>query len=74
MTTNILKILKKRRVEANISQQTIAKALGIPQASYSRIETGKYQLTFNAFLIICDVIDAEPTKILKEMEISEYHD
>lgn len=74
MTTNVLKILKKRRIEAHITQQTIANALGIPQPSYSRIETGEYQLTFNAFLIICEIIGVEPTKLLKEMEISKYHD
>lgn len=69
MTTNVLEILKKRRIAANISQQAIADFLRIPQASYSRIESGKYRLTFNAFLTICDIINVEPTKILQEMEI-----
>lgn len=71
MITNILTILKTKRTEAHIHQKTIADALGITQSNYSRLEAGKSKLTFSAFLIICEIIGIEPTKLLQEMEIQK---
>jgi transcriptional regulator with XRE-family HTH domain len=56
--------IKKLREMKNISQSFVAGKLHIGQSSYSKIESGDVDLTFNRFVEIAAILDVEPEQII----------
>lgn len=56
------KIRKIREIK-NISQDYVAKNLGISQAAYSSIESGKTKVPENKLSIIANILEVEPDVI-----------
>jgi len=61
----ILKNIKKRRLELGYTQEYMAHKLGIQQNVYSKIELNNIKLTACRFLLICELLEIEATKIIK---------
>ena len=61
----ILKNIKKRRLELGYTQDYMAHKLGIKQNVYSKIELNNIKLTACRFLVICELLEIEVTKIIK---------
>ncbi len=61
----ILKNIKKRRLELGYTQDYMAHKLGIQQNVYSKIELNNIKLTACRFLVICELLEIEVTKIIK---------
>jgi len=61
----VLKNIKKRRLELGYTQDYMAHKLGIQQNVYSKIELNNIKLTACRFLVICELLEIEVTKIIK---------
>lgn len=59
-------LLRERRLELGIHQKTLADKLKVPQSFISKYESGERLLTFGEAIQICQALDWEPTKLLKE--------
>lgn len=54
---NVLEIIKKERKNKKISQEEIAKKMGIARTTYQAIELGNIKLTFDDFIKIIKVLE-----------------
>ena len=52
--------LKIARNAKNLTQNDVAKHLGILQPAYARFESGKFQLDYEQVKILCDFLDITP--------------
>jgi len=55
--------LRLLRLEKGLSQESIAFELGVSQKSYSNIENGKTELTFNKIIQLANVLEIDPCMI-----------
>lgn len=56
--------IKELRQQNNIGQQALATALGLTVAAYSRIESGKTQLTINNLFTIAEALGTDISRLL----------
>lgn len=57
--------IKATRIRKSLSQKTIAEKLGITQAGYSQIESGKYpNMKIETLVRICEILDVSPDYLL----------
>jgi len=54
------------RQNAGLSQEVMGIELGISQTTYSRIENGKIDPKLGTLKKICDILNADITKVLSE--------
>ncbi len=55
---------RSRRKALGLKQSTVAKALGITQGSYSRIESGESEITVGRLVAVCAALDISPCVLL----------
>lgn len=58
--------IRDLRISRRLSQQRVAKILGISQPSVSRIEAGKESLSIDQFLALCRLFNTPPGSLLPE--------
>ena len=60
------RLLRDRRVQLGIRQEDLADKLEVPQSFISKYESGERLLTFGEAIQICQALNWEPAKLLKE--------
>lgn len=65
-TKLIIKRIKIRRTAIGMSQLDMAKALGVTQATYSRMESGHQIITFDQINVLLDAVNLKFSDIVKE--------
>lgn len=65
MTKQVTAFLKAKRIGLGLSQANISKQLGISRETLNRIEAGKYGMTLDKYLKLCEVLKADPCEGLK---------
>jgi transcriptional regulator with XRE-family HTH domain len=68
----VLKYLRKKRVEKEISQYEMANRLCVSQNTYFKIEKGKTKLDMFRFLQICRILDLDITEVMSEAKKIPY--
>lgn len=68
-------ILAQRRAEAQMSQQTFAKAIGLSRTSVTNIENGRQPVNLHTLYVMADVLrrdvsDLLPPSPARQMELS----
>ncbi|MBL7664539.1 MAG: helix-turn-helix transcriptional regulator [Bacteriovoracaceae bacterium] len=61
-------MIKSLRTEKNLSQEDMAKNLGMNQMTISRIESGQREITFEEMRKICHMLKIRMTKLIRELE------
>ena len=56
MSNTIPAFLKAKRIELKLSQLAVSKLLGISREHLSRIESGKYSMTLDKYLLLCNIL------------------
>jgi len=57
--------IRALREQAGISQIQVARALGISQAAYSRLETGEVEVSFNKLFVLADMYGVTLQKLIE---------
>ena len=60
------RFLRNHREDQGLTQEAVAEQLGIAQAQYSRIERGLRPVDFPMAWVICEIINVEPEKFMRE--------
>lgn len=60
------KLLRQRRIDADLRQEDLAEKLGVPQSFVSKYESGERLLTFVETINICRALNLDPKTLLKE--------
>ena len=60
--------MKMARVEKDVSQEELAKAVGVTRQTISMIESGKYNPTINLCISICRELDKTLNDLFWEEE------
>lgn len=66
MENNILGVIKYVRKQKKITQEAIAKKLGMKTSSYGDIENGTTRMKLDDFLIICKFLEIDPINLVKD--------
>lgn len=65
------KRIKEYRSQKKLTQEDMAKELDIATNHYGRIERGENSCTMNNFLIICNLLEINPTDLLGELILNK---
>lgn len=60
--------IRKKRIDKGYSQQFLADSIGVSQSKFNRIENGKSDISINALIIVCEVLDTNLLKLLSTVE------
>lgn len=60
--------LKEARGKAKISQRKLAEKIGCSRAYIDSIETGKYQPSLNAFIVLANALEISEEDLLKNLK------
>lgn len=71
LTVEILRLLKKRRLEKNISVYALAQKSGVSQQMIAYVERGERNPTLETVLKIARGLDVSLSKVIKEAEASK---
>lgn len=66
----LLQVLRELRKQRNLTQDQLARAMGVKQAFVSKYETGERRLDFLDLVGICDVLDTPIVKFAERFEVS----
>ena len=66
--TILLEVLRELRKQENLTQDQMAKAMGVKQAFVSKYETGERRLDFLDLVLICDVLGISIVKFAERFE------
>lgn len=61
-------LLREMREDADLTQYELAEALGVPQSTVSKIESGERRVDVAELLVLCRVCDADPTSFVATLE------
>ena len=64
--TIFLSLIVDVRKRAEMTQADVAKALRKPQSFVSKYERGERRIDFAEFVRLCDILETDPVKFLKE--------
>ncbi len=64
----LLILLREIRVERNIHQAQIADLFGKTPSAWTKVETGRSPLSFDAFFRLCNGMHISPTAVMAAME------
>jgi transcriptional regulator with XRE-family HTH domain len=62
----LLALLVAKRDGAGMSQQVLAKKLGVPQSFVAKVETGQRRIDVVEFLAITGALGTDPVKLLRD--------
>lgn len=65
ITMRVAWIIRNQRHMIEKDQGEVAKAIGVAQSTYQRMETGKSRLYVDQFIAICLALDLVPAAVLK---------
>ena len=68
----VLKYLRKKRIEKEMSQYEMANRLCVSQNTYFKIEKGKTKLDIFRLLQICNVLELDILDVMSEAKKIEY--
>jgi transcriptional regulator with XRE-family HTH domain len=63
----LLRILRSKRQQKRISQEDLAKKLGVPQSFISKIERGERRIDVIDLFRYCEVLNIELVQFIKEL-------
>jgi len=63
----LLRILRSKRQQKRISQEDLAKKLGVPQSFISKIESGERRIDVIDLFRYCEVLNIELVQFIKEL-------
>jgi len=66
----LLEVMRELRKQCNLTQDQLAKSMGVKQAFISKYETGERRLDFLDLVAICDVIGISIVKFAEMFEVS----
>jgi len=66
----LLQVLRELRKQRNLTQDQLARAMGVKQAFVSKYETGERRLDFLDLVGICDVLETPIVKFAERFEVS----
>jgi transcriptional regulator with XRE-family HTH domain len=66
----LLELLRALRKQRNLTQEQLAKSMGVKQAFISKYETGERRLDFIDLIGICDVLGMSIVKFAERFEAS----
>ena len=66
----LLEVLRELRRQRNLTQDQLAKSMGVKQAFISKYETGERRLDFLDLVAICDVLGISIVKFAEKFEAS----
>jgi transcriptional regulator with XRE-family HTH domain len=66
----LLEVLRELRKQRNLTQDQLAKSMGVKQAFISKYETGERRLDFLDLVAICDVMGVSIVKFAERFEVS----
>jgi transcriptional regulator with XRE-family HTH domain len=64
----LLEVLRELRKQRNLTQDHLAKSMGVKQAFVSKYETGERRLDFIDLIAICDVLGMSIVKFAERFE------
>jgi transcriptional regulator with XRE-family HTH domain len=64
----LLEVLRELRKQRNLTQDQLAKSMGVKQAFVSKYETGERRLDFLDLVGICDVLGISIVKLAERFE------
>jgi DNA-binding XRE family transcriptional regulator len=62
---NAARNIRAERVRNNLTQQKIAKKIGLSVTGYNQKETGKRQFSLEEFVLICEILNTDPETLLR---------
>ena len=65
----LLEKIRKLRINLNYTQEYVAFCLGITQKAYSKIESGKSQLTVERLLQLASIYGIRPADLLSQQPL-----
>lgn len=65
----VLRVIVESRKARGLEQKHMAHKMGIAQSSYSRIETGKTELSLDAILCVAGELNVAPSALLERAEL-----
>ena len=60
---NLGEVIRKRRLELNLTQETLANMMEVDRKHLSQIENGKQNITFATFFKLCDALQMDPVEL-----------
>jgi transcriptional regulator with XRE-family HTH domain len=66
----LLEILRDLRKQQNLTQDQMAKSIGVKQAFVSKYETGERRLDFLDLVAVCDVLGISIVKFAEKFQAS----
>jgi transcriptional regulator with XRE-family HTH domain len=66
----LLEVLRELRKQRNLTQDQVAKSMGVKQAFVSKYETGERRLDFLDLVGICDILEISIVKFAERFEAS----
>ena len=67
---SLLEVLRELRKQRNLTQDQMARSMGVKQAFVSKYETGERRLDFIDLIAICDVLGMSIVKFAERFEAS----
>jgi len=64
----LLEVLRELRTQKNLTQDQMAKAIGVKQAFVSKYETGERRLDFLDLMAICEALGISVLKFAEKFE------
>jgi transcriptional regulator with XRE-family HTH domain len=69
-SARLRELLAEARSKAGLTQLDVARRLGRPQSFVSKYESGERRLDVVEFLEVCVLIETDPVKILRQVEVT----
>jgi transcriptional regulator with XRE-family HTH domain len=66
----LLEVLRELRKHRNLTQDQLARSVGVKQAFISKYETGERRLDFLDLVAICEALDISIVKFAEKFEVS----
>ena len=59
--------LKLARRQKGLTQTQVAERLNMQQQQYSRYETGKFQLSYELIVALCEILETTPNELFSDL-------
>jgi transcriptional regulator with XRE-family HTH domain len=69
--SRFLKLLRRARLDAGLTQVDLAKRLGRPQSFVSKCESGERRVDVAEYLAFCKALPIDPVSIIRRLGVTE---